>query len=133
MGIIAFIILGLLAGPIAKAIMPGKDPGGYIVTAVIGIVGALARRLSRRCTLRRASARRVLRHLDVADGHRRLDHPARDLPRGRRSERRSRAASLSSQVFPYSRSLRSASRTTEQPWVDQQIAGPTPNSAHEEK
>ena len=41
MGIIAFIILGLLAGAIAKAIMPGKDPGGYIVTAVIGIVGAL--------------------------------------------------------------------------------------------
>jgi uncharacterized membrane protein YeaQ/YmgE (transglycosylase-associated protein family) len=41
MGIIAFIILGLLAGLIAKAIMPGKDPGGYIVTAVIGVVGAL--------------------------------------------------------------------------------------------
>ena len=41
MGIIAFIILGLLAGLIAKAIMPGNDPGGYIVTAVIGIVGAL--------------------------------------------------------------------------------------------
>ena len=41
MGIIAFIILGLLAGLIAKAIMPGKDPGGYIVTAVIGIAGAL--------------------------------------------------------------------------------------------
>ena len=41
MGIIAFIILGLLAGLIAKAIMPGSDPGGYIVTAVIGVVGAL--------------------------------------------------------------------------------------------
>ena len=41
MGIIAFIILGLLAGLIAKAIMPGNDPGGYIVTAAIGIVGAL--------------------------------------------------------------------------------------------
>jgi uncharacterized membrane protein YeaQ/YmgE (transglycosylase-associated protein family) len=41
MGIIAFIILGLLAGLIAKAIMPGNDPGGYIVTAVIGVVGAL--------------------------------------------------------------------------------------------
>ena len=39
MGIIAFIILGLLAGLIAKAIMPGKDPGGYIVTAIIGVVG----------------------------------------------------------------------------------------------
>jgi uncharacterized membrane protein YeaQ/YmgE (transglycosylase-associated protein family) len=41
MGIIAFIILGLLAGLIAKAIMPGNDPGGYIVTTIIGIVGAL--------------------------------------------------------------------------------------------
>jgi uncharacterized membrane protein YeaQ/YmgE (transglycosylase-associated protein family) len=41
MGIIAFIILGLLAGIIAKAILPGEDPGGIIVTAIIGIVGAL--------------------------------------------------------------------------------------------
>ena len=41
MGIIAFIILGLLAGIIAKAIMPGADPGGFIVTALIGIAGAL--------------------------------------------------------------------------------------------
>ena len=41
MGIIAFIILGLLAGLIAKAIMPGKDPGGYIVTTIIGVAGAL--------------------------------------------------------------------------------------------
>jgi hypothetical protein len=96
MGIIAFIILGLLAGLIAKAIMPGKDRGGYIVTAVIGVVGALPRRFSCGCSLRRAPARRVLRHLDLADGHRRLDHPARALPRGRRSERRSRSAGLSS-------------------------------------
>jgi uncharacterized membrane protein YeaQ/YmgE (transglycosylase-associated protein family) len=41
MGIIAFIILGLLAGLIAKAILPGDDPGGVIVTALIGIAGAL--------------------------------------------------------------------------------------------
>ena len=41
MGIIAFIILGLLAGIIAKAILPGDDPGGIIVTALIGIAGAL--------------------------------------------------------------------------------------------
>ena len=41
MGIIAFIILGLLAGIIAKALMPGRDPGGIIVTALIGIAGAL--------------------------------------------------------------------------------------------
>jgi uncharacterized membrane protein YeaQ/YmgE (transglycosylase-associated protein family) len=41
MGIIAFIVLGLLAGVIAKAIMPGDDPGGIVITALIGIVGAL--------------------------------------------------------------------------------------------
>ena len=41
MGIIAFIILGLLAGAIAKAIMPGADPGGWIVTTLIGVAGAL--------------------------------------------------------------------------------------------
>ena len=41
MGIIAFLILGLLAGMIAKAIMPGDDPGGFIVTMLIGVVGAL--------------------------------------------------------------------------------------------
>jgi len=41
MGIIAFIILGLLAGALAKALLPGDDPGGVIVTAIIGIAGAL--------------------------------------------------------------------------------------------
>ena len=41
MGIIAWIVLGLLAGAIAKAVMPGDDPGGVIVTMVIGIIGAI--------------------------------------------------------------------------------------------
>ncbi|MFG3498940.1 GlsB/YeaQ/YmgE family stress response membrane protein [Streptomyces sp. NPDC047928] len=41
MGIIAWILIGLLAGLIAKALMPGKDPGGIIVTMLIGIAGAL--------------------------------------------------------------------------------------------
>ena len=41
MGIIAFIILGLLAGIIAKALLPGRDPGGIIVTMLIGVAGAL--------------------------------------------------------------------------------------------
>ena len=40
MGIVAWIVLGLIAGAIAKAIMPGRDPGGIIVTILIGIVGA---------------------------------------------------------------------------------------------
>jgi uncharacterized membrane protein YeaQ/YmgE (transglycosylase-associated protein family) len=41
MGIIAYIILGLIAGLIAKAIMPGKDPGGLIITTLLGIVGSI--------------------------------------------------------------------------------------------
>ena len=41
MGILSWIILGLIAGAIAKLILPGKDPGGIIVTIVIGIVGAI--------------------------------------------------------------------------------------------
>ena len=41
MGIIALIILGAIAGYIAKAVLPGDDPGGVIVTTIIGIVGAL--------------------------------------------------------------------------------------------
>jgi uncharacterized membrane protein YeaQ/YmgE (transglycosylase-associated protein family) len=41
MAIIAWILLGLIAGAIAKAIMPGRDPGGIIVTILIGIAGAL--------------------------------------------------------------------------------------------
>jgi uncharacterized membrane protein YeaQ/YmgE (transglycosylase-associated protein family) len=40
MGIIGWIILGLLAGVIAKAILPGDDPGGIIITTIIGVVGA---------------------------------------------------------------------------------------------
>jgi uncharacterized membrane protein YeaQ/YmgE (transglycosylase-associated protein family) len=41
MSLLAWIVLGLLAGAIAKMLMPGKDPGGCILTIVIGIVGAL--------------------------------------------------------------------------------------------
>jgi uncharacterized membrane protein YeaQ/YmgE (transglycosylase-associated protein family) len=40
-GIIGWIVLGLLAGAIAKLIMPGDDPGGLIVTTLIGIAGAI--------------------------------------------------------------------------------------------
>jgi uncharacterized membrane protein YeaQ/YmgE (transglycosylase-associated protein family) len=39
--VLAWILFGLIAGVIAKAILPGKDPGGAIVTIVIGIVGSL--------------------------------------------------------------------------------------------
>lgn len=40
-GIIGWIVIGLLAGGIAKLLMPGKDPGGCIVTILLGIAGAL--------------------------------------------------------------------------------------------
>ena len=40
-GIIAFIILGLIAGYIAKALVRGADPGGFIVTGIVGVAGAL--------------------------------------------------------------------------------------------
>lgn len=41
MGIIGMIIIGLIAGAIAKLIMPGRDPGGIIVTILLGIAGSL--------------------------------------------------------------------------------------------
>ena len=42
MGIIAFLVLGLVAGLIAKALLPGNDGGGLFVTMLLGVVGALA-------------------------------------------------------------------------------------------
>jgi uncharacterized membrane protein YeaQ/YmgE (transglycosylase-associated protein family) len=41
MGFIWMIIIGLIVGALAKLIMPGRDPGGIIVTILLGIVGAL--------------------------------------------------------------------------------------------
>ena len=41
MGILSWIIFGLIAGAIAKFILPGKDPGGIILTIGIGVVGGL--------------------------------------------------------------------------------------------
>jgi uncharacterized membrane protein YeaQ/YmgE (transglycosylase-associated protein family) len=41
MGIIGWMLLGLIAGAIAKLILPGDDPGGIIVTMLIGIAGAI--------------------------------------------------------------------------------------------
>lgn len=41
MGILLWILFGLIAGAIAKVLMPGEDPGGFLVTILIGIVGAL--------------------------------------------------------------------------------------------
>ena len=41
MGIISWIVVGLIAGALGKLVMPGDDPGGIIVTIVIGMVGAI--------------------------------------------------------------------------------------------
>lgn len=41
MGIIWTIIIGLVAGVVAKFLMPGRDPGGFIITILLGIAGAL--------------------------------------------------------------------------------------------
>ena len=40
MGFFAWIVLGLIAGALAKLLMPGKDGGGWIITMVLGIAGA---------------------------------------------------------------------------------------------
>lgn len=40
-GVIGWLVIGLLAGAIAKLLMPGKDPGGCLVTMLLGIAGAL--------------------------------------------------------------------------------------------
>ncbi|MFI6152723.1 GlsB/YeaQ/YmgE family stress response membrane protein [Kitasatospora sp. NPDC051170] len=40
MGIIAWIVLGLIAGALAKLLLPGRDPGGLIVTTLIGVAGS---------------------------------------------------------------------------------------------
>ncbi len=40
MGILTWIVMGLIVGVVAKLIMPGKDPGGFIITVLLGIGGA---------------------------------------------------------------------------------------------
>jgi uncharacterized membrane protein YeaQ/YmgE (transglycosylase-associated protein family) len=46
MGVIMTIVIGLVVGLIAKLLMPGKDPGGLIVTVLLGIAGAFVARLA---------------------------------------------------------------------------------------
>jgi uncharacterized membrane protein YeaQ/YmgE (transglycosylase-associated protein family) len=41
MGILAFLILGLIAGALAKALLPGRQGGGWLITLVLGVVGAI--------------------------------------------------------------------------------------------
>lgn len=41
MGLLSWIIFGLIAGAIAKALTPGRDPGGCIITIIIGVIGSV--------------------------------------------------------------------------------------------
>ncbi len=41
MPIIGWILFGLIVGIVAKLVMPGRDPGGFVITGILGIVGAL--------------------------------------------------------------------------------------------
>ena len=41
MGIIGWIIFGLIVGVVARFLVPGRDPGGFFITALLGIVGAI--------------------------------------------------------------------------------------------
>ena len=41
MGIIGWILFGLVVGVVGKLLMPGRDPGGFIITIILGIAGAL--------------------------------------------------------------------------------------------
>lgn len=41
MGILSWIVFGLIAGAIAKMLHPGNDPGGWIITIILGIIGAV--------------------------------------------------------------------------------------------
>ena len=41
MGILSWILFGLVVGVIAKLLMPGRDPGGFVITILLGIAGAL--------------------------------------------------------------------------------------------
>ncbi len=40
-GVLGWILFGLVVGIVAKLLMPGRDPGGFVITIVLGIVGAL--------------------------------------------------------------------------------------------
>ena len=69
-GFIGWIVLGLIAGAIAKAIKPGEQGGGWIATLLLGVVGAIVGGwIGYRCL--RCRSQRILELVDVAAGHRR--------------------------------------------------------------
>jgi hypothetical protein len=94
-GILSWILVGLIAGLSAKLLMPGHDPGGLIVTTVIGMAGSSGRALDRHP---RRSWGDGLQRLVHPGCHVGGDHPAVRLPAVRRGEEglKVRASSLPS-------------------------------------
>ena len=82
MGILGWIVFGLVVGALAKFVMPGKDPGGIIVTILLGIVGAVVGGFLGRAArpLPGGRAGRLHRRAD------RRDSPALDLPKNSKIE-----------------------------------------------
>ena len=75
MGFISWIVLGLIAGAIAKAIKPGEQGGGWLATLLLGVVGAIARRLDW-FGIVQCGCQCVLVAVDMVAGYRRVvDRP----------------------------------------------------------
>ncbi len=50
MGFLTWVVLGLIVGILAKWIMPGKDGGGFFMTVILGVVGAMVGAMSALCS-----------------------------------------------------------------------------------
>ncbi len=80
MGIVSLLILGLLAGALAKWLLPGDDPGGVLVTMLIGVVGALLGGFLAGALFGARPAGWLLRAEYLGHGSRRIDRAAAALP-----------------------------------------------------
>ena len=87
-GWLAWIVIGLIAGLIARAITPGRDPSGCIVTVLLGIGGARARRLPRPACLWELAYRRAAQGRGLPRRDRRRDPDPDRLPDLRFASRR---------------------------------------------
>ena len=77
MGIVAWIVLGLIAGAIAKALMPGPDPGGIVVTILIGLTAVENRAFQFEPTIAEAACQHTKAYMSgilqmVGQGSRRI-------------------------------------------------------------
>ena len=80
MGIVAWIILGLVAGLLANMLIPGRRQQGLILTCLIGIAGGPRRRLGRHQDLSHPHPARLLQRLHLDHRHRRGGRPSARLP-----------------------------------------------------